>query len=96
MKTREEILLALGEAKRRLASSYPIRDLWLFGSYSRGDQTAESDVDVLVDVGSDIGIRFVEFADCLERELEMPVHVVSRRAVETAHWDAIAGDLIHV
>ena len=27
----------------------PIRRAWLFGSYSRGDETPESDFDILVD-----------------------------------------------
>ena len=30
-------------------STKPIRRAWLFGSYSRGDETPESDIDILVD-----------------------------------------------
>lgn len=29
--------------------SQPIKRVWLFGSYSRGEETADSDIDLLVD-----------------------------------------------
>ena len=34
---------------------YPIEKAWLFGSYARGEETAKSDVDILV--------RFIESAE---------------------------------
>ena len=45
MLTIEEIQLAV----RKLAPEYPIKQVYLFGSYAEGNATPESDVDVLVE-----------------------------------------------
>lgn len=34
---------------RQYLSTQPIRKAWLFGSFSRGDETAKSDIDILVE-----------------------------------------------
>ena len=36
-------------AFRKYFQTAPILRAWLFGSYSRGEETAESDIDILVD-----------------------------------------------
>ena len=33
---------------RQYFSTQPVRKAWLFGSFSRGGETAQSDVDILV------------------------------------------------
>lgn len=33
----------------------PVLRAWLFGSYSRGEETAESDIDILVDYDRSVG-----------------------------------------
>ena len=64
MKTREDILKALQSMKPNLATQYHVRSLALFGSYSRGDNTGDSDVDILVDLEQPIsGLAFVNLAD---------------------------------
>ncbi|MCQ2261479.1 MAG: nucleotidyltransferase domain-containing protein [Bacteroidales bacterium] len=37
------------ETIRAFFASQPVVKAWLFGSYSRGEQTEESDIDILVD-----------------------------------------------
>jgi predicted nucleotidyltransferase len=49
MKTLEEIELALGRCKHLIQEKYQITDIGIFGSYARGEQTEESDIDILVD-----------------------------------------------
>ena len=34
---------------RQYFSTQPVRKVWLFGSYSRGEETTQSDVDILVE-----------------------------------------------
>jgi predicted nucleotidyltransferase len=48
MTTRDFILNTLRENKPEL-SKYGVSDLGLFGSYSRNEQSAKSDIDLLVD-----------------------------------------------
>lgn len=44
----------------------PVKRAYLFGSTARGDQTAESDVDILVDLDYENGADFFAFVDMQE------------------------------
>ena len=96
MKTREEILAVLAKQKPELQRRFPLRRLALFGSYARGDQQPDSDVDVLVEVDPSIGWEFVTLADAIEEALGLPTDVVSRRAVSPRGWSVIEPELIDV
>lgn len=48
MTTKEYILSTIRENKKELAC-FGIRDIGLFGSYLRGDQSDKSDIDLLID-----------------------------------------------
>ena len=50
----------------------------LFGSYARGDQQSDSDVDILVDIDPSVGLEFVTLAEQIEQLLDLPVELVSR------------------
>ena len=80
MKTREEVLGTLAREKPWLMSRFRVDRLALFGSYARGEQREDSDVDLLVDVDPSIGLGFVALAEHLEDALGVPVELVSRRA----------------
>lgn len=68
----------------------------MFGSYARGDQRRDSDVDVLVDVDPSIGLRFVDLAKELNELLGVEVDLVSTRAVRPQHGPLIERDLVDV
>jgi len=69
VRSTEEVLRILREARPDLARDFGIKRLALFGSYARGDQRDDSDVDVLVEVDPSIGLEFVDLADRIERLL---------------------------
>ena len=48
MITKEEILKTLAKDKPELQKRFKVHKIALFGSYSRGDQQADSDVDILI------------------------------------------------
>ena len=94
MLTREEIVARLRREREMLSSRYPIRRLALFESWARGEARADSDVDVLVEVDSSIGLRFVDLAADLERAMGRRVDLVSRRAIKPSLWALIEPELI--
>ena len=57
----------------------PVLKAWLFGSYSRGEQTKDSDVDILVllDKSRPIGLKFFGMWNDLEELLGQKVDLVS-------------------
>lgn len=96
MKTRDEIIHILAEHKPELAERFKVRRLAVFGSWARGEQHAESDVDILVDVDSSIGLNFVTLAEKVEELLELKVDLVSFRAVKPRARKFIEKDMIYV
>jgi len=50
MTTKEEILRTLAKDKSELQKQFKVRKMALFGSYARGEQRVDSDVDILVNV----------------------------------------------
>ena len=62
-----------------LAEKYHVKEIYLFGSYARGEATAESDIDLLVDLnGSTVeGLCFVSLYLDLEAALESSIDLVT-------------------
>ncbi len=77
MTTLNDIRTILQVNKQRLSEKYGISTLAIFGSYGRGQQTEDSDIDILVDFQKPIGIEFIDLADELETLLHSKVDLVS-------------------
>jgi uncharacterized protein len=56
MNTLDEIIGKLRRIQPDLRRRYPIREIGVFGSYVRGQQTEASDLDIVVDLGEGIGL----------------------------------------
>ena len=65
------------EKVKPIAEKYGIETIWLFGSYARGEATEDSDVDLLVDYKSGLGLKFVGFVCDLEDDLGVHVDVLT-------------------
>ena len=64
---------------RKYFSTQPVLKAWLFGSFSRGEETQDSDVDIIVslDKGKPIGLKFFGMWSDLEELLGRKVDLVS-------------------
>lgn len=96
MRTIHEIKSVLGEYRNHLFRSYPIKSMAIFGSYSREENSEDSDLDILVEFDDKIGIRFIDLADELEEIVGMKVDLVSRNGIKEGYFSAINPDLIYV
>jgi len=94
--TQQNILSALRSAKPELEKRYPIKAIALFGSYSRNENTTDSDIDVMVEFKEPIGIRLIDLADELEDILQHKVDLVSRKGIKPHYFQAIEPELIYV
>ena len=67
------------EALRLYFSTQPVLKAWLFGSFSRGEETKDSDVDIMVslDKSKPIGLKFFGMWSDLEELLGRKVDLVS-------------------
>jgi predicted nucleotidyltransferase len=94
--TRDELLQKLRDNKGRLEQKYPLKSLALFGSYSRNEQTAESDVDLLVEFNEPVGIEFIDLLLEIEAILDKPVDLVTKKSVRPRLKAYIEKDMIYV
>ena len=56
----------------------PVEKAWVFGSFSRGEEREDSDVDILISLvpGTRLGLKFFAMSLDLERLLNRPVDLV--------------------
>jgi uncharacterized protein len=68
---------------QKFFSNQPVLKAYLFGSYSRGEETENSDVDLLVelDYSQPIGLEFIQMQLDLQKLLSKKVDLVSARGL---------------
>lgn len=88
--------IAIIEILRHYFSTQPVLKAWLFGSFSRGEETLNSDVDIIVslDKSKPIGLKFFGMWSDLEDLLGRKVDLVSEGSLlpfaqESAELDKI-------
>lgn len=78
---RNNVRLEIEEIKsyvKKVAHSYDIRKILLFGSYFDGNPTGESDIDLLVAYGDECrGLKRISFMQDLEKSLGKSVDVLN-------------------
>jgi predicted nucleotidyltransferase len=96
MATLLDIQKTLKRNKSRLSEKYGLNSIAIFGSYGRGEQTNDSDIDILVDFEKPIGIEFIDLAEELEQLLGVNVDVVSKNGVKPEYYKQIESELNYV
>ena len=59
-----------------IASDYGIFRAYLFGSFARGEQSGDSDVDLVLELSAPLGFKRAKLHDDLERLIDAPVDLV--------------------
>ena len=72
-----------------IAARYGVNRMTLFGSYARGESTASSDVDLLVDKGEVRGLQMAFLLTDLEDALHLPVDLLSVTALDERFLESI-------
>ena len=88
------------QAMRQMLAEYfatqPVVKAWLFGSYARGEETPESDVDILVvlDSSKPVGLEFFGMYEDLKELLGRPVDLVVDRTLASFARESVDRDKI--
>lgn len=68
----------------------------MFGSYSRDEQTNESDIDIIIDFNKPFGIEFLDVVYLLKNVFEsVEVQVVSKKGIKEKYFDRLKQDLLY-
>jgi uncharacterized protein len=78
----QEIESILKSHKEYLHIRFKVSDIGVFGSYAQGEQTENSDIDILVKLSEPIGWELVDLKEYLEQILGKPVDLVTRNALK--------------
>jgi len=65
-----------------IAKKYGVKKLALFGSYARGEQKSNSDVDFIIEKGKIQGLEFFGFINTLEDALGIHVDVLTYQSLD--------------
>ena len=82
MLTKIDILSKLKELKPELVKDYSVREIGLFGSFSDGSETEESDIDILVELERPIGWKILTLEIYLEKIFGRKIDLVTKNALK--------------
>lgn len=87
----------IAKLKPELKKNYGVGSIGLFGSVVRRDFSIKnSDIDIIVDFETPIGIEFIALADYLEQQLDHKVDLVSKKGIKPQYFNKIEAEIVYV
>jgi len=96
MKELKELKEIIQQHKQILEERYKVKNIAVFGSYVRGEQTEISDLDILVEFKEPVGFLFIHLADFLEEILGVKVDLLTPDAIKPNRRKYIMENLVYV
>ena len=93
MLTQDKVIEILRKELPYFASEYGVKRIALFGSYAKDLQSEESDVDILVDFERPIGLKFIEFAEYIEKILGKKIDILTPDGIKGIRIGRVAKDV---
>lgn len=98
MKRIEEVKAKLESLKPVLKERYQVETIGVFGSFARGEQTKNSDIDILVEFSQPNTIDlfdFIDLEDFLSKKIGIKVDLVTKNALKPMIKDQILKETIY-
>jgi len=97
MQSLDEIKRSLTTQKSMLQNKYNINRLGIFGSYVRGEQKSESDLDILIDYEEAPSLfTLIEIENQLSELLGMKVDLVTRKGIKPQLRSYILEEVVYL
>lgn len=97
MLTVERLKTILALHKEELKKRFKVKEIGLFGSYVRQEQTKKSDLDILVTFSETIDLfTFVELEDYLSGILGVKVDLVMKEGIKPRLKERILSEAVYV
>jgi len=95
MKSRKEIEEMLKKNKPFLKKKFHVKEIGIFGSYARGEESKNSDIDILVKFSNSVGWEFIDLKEYLEEILNLEVDLVTIKALKPQLKDNILQEVVY-
>lgn len=86
----------LRKIKPVLVDEFQVSKIGYFGSYAIGNNTKESDLDLLVEFSNPIGWKFFTLEKFLEQTLGLPIDLVTKNALKERMKEPILNQVIYI
>jgi len=97
MKKLRDIKEILARHKPEIQRRFKVKEIAIFGSYVRGQQKYQSDVDVLVEFSEPVGLfEFMDLEEYLQSLFGVRVDLVSRKALKPAIGERILKEVVYL
>jgi len=97
MKKLRDIKAVLAKHKPDIQKRFKVKEIGIFGSYTRGKQEDKSDVDVLVEFSEPVGLfEFMDLEEYLQTLFGVKVDLVSRKALKRTIGERILKEVIYI
>jgi predicted nucleotidyltransferase len=96
MITKNDILTKLKELKPTLYRKYSVKEIGLFGSFSEGDFSEDSDIDILVELEKPIGWDFFSLEIYLEQIFKRKIDLVTKNSLKEQIKENILNQVTYV
>lgn len=97
MKDKDEILQILKELKPILEKDYNVTEIGLFGSYLRGEQNKNSDIDILLDHKSGLTFfKLIDLENLLNKTFNIKVDIAFKRYLKKNIGKRILSEVTYV
>ncbi len=93
--TKEDILNFLKKEKENLSHRFGVKQIALFGSFARGEERQNSDIDIAVDMPSSFD-NFFELKYFLEENLKRKVDLVKMKNLRAFIKEKIKNEMLYV
>jgi len=78
----KQIKITLIKEKPLLIKKFHVKTIGVFGSYAREEQTAKSDIDILVEFSKPVGWEFIDLKEHLEKMYGKKIDLVTVKALK--------------
>ena len=97
VKSLEDIRSILREHMDELRARYGVRSIEIFGSYVRGEQREDSDLDLLVEFEEPVGLLRISMLQVyLSDLLGIKVDVIPKDSLRRELWDSVSREAVRV
>ena len=96
MISKSDILSKLRELKPSLYREYAVKEIGLFGSFSDNTFSANSDIDILVELERPIGWKYFSLEIYLEKVFNRKIDLVTKNALKEQVRDIILKQVNYV
>ena len=97
MKTLGEIKKILTKHKAEVQEKYGVKEIGVFGSFARGEQKRQSDIDILVEYSElpDL-LKLIELENRLQKLLKRKVDLIEKSGIRTELKEIILKEVVYI